>query len=111
MKWAESFADFQQTTCHFIPGDRIVPNHCCGNLKSYIFLMWFMCGSKFENPDLTGNWAIAMVTFPYLPPILMVLSALCHPLCLVAPATREYEFSSSLQKYYMGLQKEMAWRI
>lgn len=31
---------------NFISEDRTLPNHCCGNFKSYIFLMWFMCGTK-----------------------------------------------------------------
>jgi hypothetical protein len=30
--------DFQQTAWYYIPKDRTLRNHCCGNLRSYVFL-------------------------------------------------------------------------
>jgi hypothetical protein len=34
MCFSETSVDFQQTTGHYVPKDRILFNHCCENLKS-----------------------------------------------------------------------------
>jgi hypothetical protein len=34
---SEMSVDFQQTTWNYIPEDRILHNHCCENLRFYIY--------------------------------------------------------------------------
>jgi hypothetical protein len=39
----KTLVDFQRTTLRYIPEDRALHNHCCENLKSYIFIMLNIC--------------------------------------------------------------------
>jgi hypothetical protein len=52
---SEMSSEFQQTTWHYIPEDRIVHNCCCKNLKSYID--WIMLKTVISFLKITNLYA------------------------------------------------------